>query len=411
MVLSSPQCHRAYLRARQELLVGILKKQNEDGLIDMSEALITIRAKGVWFEQKQEEATALLDTWRRRSEIRERSTLTARQLDQPKDLNEVVGLLCLFRQLLFFLKDYSMNLRRPPWIDQAEWVKMQPIKLSNVEAMRIIRALCRLQLFANICGHPTSNVYYPPVPGDPRTWNPSFYEAFFNGAGPYTEGERLFLGTMPPWEHEEIECVWLHLKRRYLCMKNVDHPCSPPSDTSPSLDSTPESEVSTGRFLDKVDEIKLSTDYRVSTGAVGPDCLYRLMHAVPLRHRQIVPMDCDTDELVSWESGVCREKSVPRIYPADQHDIPEFRQLWSRLPPVEQPNLGWRDLCLYSHRPDASLSDVIHYSPNKETDWSWGYAIWDAQRLESWAVPSLTHHMNPSLRLLSAPFYSYYRET
>ena len=60
------------------------------------------------------------------------------------------------------------------------------------------------------------------------------------------------------------------------------------------------------------------------------------------------------------------------------------------LPAVEQPNLGWKRAWLLRNITEREeLEDVLFYNRSGEKDWDWGYAIWDAERLEDWKAPLL----------------------
>lgn len=94
-----------------------------------------------------------MDQWRRRDEIRELNRVSSYPLDQPAGLEELIELFQLQKMLRFFLNDHSMNAPRPPWIQPLHWeTQCLPVSLSISETRGFLRALCRLQVLANIFG-------------------------------------------------------------------------------------------------------------------------------------------------------------------------------------------------------------------------------------------------------------------
>ncbi|KAJ5392094.1 hypothetical protein N7509_007584 [Penicillium cosmopolitanum] len=148
-VLTSRACYAAYQIVRSSLLRGIVMELYSESF-SIAEALLALRSKGL--RSHQEEVFALLNRWRRRDELKEvpsspKSCLPS--FDEPYTLQETVNLIHLHRQLVFFLDDYSTNMRRPYWIFSPEdWQRCLPIKMLNTEKGRFIRALCRLYTFA-----------------------------------------------------------------------------------------------------------------------------------------------------------------------------------------------------------------------------------------------------------------------
>ncbi|OQD77509.1 hypothetical protein PENDEC_c002G05185 [Penicillium decumbens] len=182
LVLASPGYYQAYLAVRQELLEYLVKQQYS-GFLDLAEALTAIRSKGVNFTFQRENAIALLDSWRRRDEIREQKNQTSsNRLHEPSSLEELIKLFRLHKMLRFFLEDYSINAPRPPWIQPVQWENnILPLHLSFSEKRRFLRAMYRLQTLKNIFGDPVQC---------------SMEQAY-----------KLFYGTMPLWEHEEMGSV------------------------------------------------------------------------------------------------------------------------------------------------------------------------------------------------------------
>ena len=110
LVLASPGYHRAYLLVRYHLLEWHANQQLGEEL-DLAEALTAVRSKGIQFTTRRESAIALLDTWRRRDEIRgsSQSHQLPYRLDKPTHLEGIINLLHFQKVLQFFLEDYAAN--------------------------------------------------------------------------------------------------------------------------------------------------------------------------------------------------------------------------------------------------------------------------------------------------------------
>ncbi|KAJ5174469.1 uncharacterized protein N7482_000346 [Penicillium canariense] len=390
IVHASPTCHSVYLIVRSELLCGILKRQY-GALLDLPEAILAIRSKGLFFFENKEKVIALLDTWRRREEIKRLSSMSATRLDEPDSLEETIDLLWLHKELQFFLKDYSTNVPRPSWIDPAQWNHELPIQMSHAEQRRFMRALCRLYTHANIFGQPEKH----PYDGCELRINTFDDE----------EAYRIFFGTMPPWEYEEMGCVWSYLRLKYdpvykeitdtlsaliQSAKSSKRECFWFRDVIPKDQYPPNWSV----LVDCVDCLEEIPDYTDGLASIGPGFLYRVLHAKPLVRRNMVMANLDSfpcDTFIGLGLGISWDERLPLTDPADRHDVPDFEHYWSNLPPLEQPNLGWKRLGLVPHTPDQTLQEALEYFHNREreAEWLWGYALWDAERLKAWKAPQV----------------------
>jgi hypothetical protein len=392
-----------YLTIRTELLHKLLKEQY-GAILDLSEAITAIRSKGLLLEHYEEQAIAVLDNWRRRGEIRQSSsTLTAR-VAQPDGLEEIIKLLHFHKKLHFFLEDYTINVPRPSWMDPAQWEQELPIKMSDTEKRRFMRALCRLQTHANILGPPED----PPSP-DPR-WS-RIGNSFEN-----EQAYRLFFGAMPPWEYQEMGCVWSYLMTKYdPVIKKISTDLRDAMKDAPGQffwdvlgDECPPPAV-----IDTVEDLKNIPGYTKNLTSFGPDFLYRVLHATKIPQRNMVIGNLTTGNrpfigigLVIWDDR------YPFTEPADRHDVRNFEQFWSTLSPIDQPNMGWRELGLIPHTSEQQLEDALFEENEQnleEKEWSWGYALWDDARLNEWKAPLvrdlslLSGRVNAHLFLPTAP--------
>lgn len=350
--------------ARREILYSILKK-SYGAHLHLLEAVIAVRSKGLWFEHHREEVINLLYLWRLREEP------SAKTLS-VQDLKEVMKLLHFHKKLYFFLDDYTKNVPRPPWIDAAEWNKKLPVKMSENEKSRFMRAICRLQIDGNVFGPPEEG-QAEPVP----RYND------FNTAEAY----RLFFGAMPPWEYEEMGCVWSYILSKYdPVVETISQglrDAMKGNEDKFFWDFLPDDECPAPAVIDRLDDLESLPYHIESFASLGPDFLYRALHAKPIPQWKMVIANTHTSHepfigfgIPSWEDR------VQFTTPADRHDVRSFEQFWSTLPPLEQPTLGWKKLGLAPHTPEDRLLDALdrYADPEKKDQWPWGYALWDDAR-------------------------------
>lgn len=397
IVLSSPICHRVYLTVRHELLHNILKEQY-GAILDLSEAITAIRSKGLHLQYHEDQAIAILDNWRRRGETRQSSSTLIARVDQPDGLEEIIKLLHLHKKLHFFLEDYTINVSRPSWIDPAQWEQELPIKMSNNEKRRFMRALCRLQIHANIFG--------PVEDGLSQYLQLGRLGNRFDGE----KGYRLFFGAMPPWEYQEMGCVWSYLTTKYSpVFKKISDDLRDAMKSAQSQffwDVLSSDDCPPSAVIDTVEDLKTLPKYTGKLTSRGPDFLYRVLHAEPVPQRNMLIGNIDTSHrpfigiyIPGWDYR------YPFTEPADRHEVRNFEQFWSTLPTIDQPNLGWRELGLIPHTPEQELEDALFEENEQnleEKEWSWGYALWDDARLKEWKAP-LVRDESLYARRINAP--------
>ncbi|KAJ5592171.1 hypothetical protein N7537_009075 [Penicillium hordei] len=395
IVLSSPIFHQAYVTVRQEALCRIVK--NQWGPL-LGDAMAATRSRGLQFDAHKQEAIALLDTWRRKEEISDLALSSSIPIDEPSNLDEIFNLVHLHNVFHFFLNEYETKVPRPPWISNDQWENaILPIKLSHAEKHRFLRALCRLQICANIFGeyeHTTTEIV------NHNHWS----------RGPEhdlccdEEAYRVFFGTMPPWEFQEIGCLWAYFTTLF------DHIYKKISAGLYDLVEKHATRVDWARELfeelpedvqppwwhgvDKLENVEKIWGFSKSLALMGPEFVYRLLHGTPLIQRDMVMLN-GNDELWNSFPGmyITQENMVPLIYPADRHAVQDYERLWSTLPYIEQPNLGWRRMNLLPETPEQTFEDAIDLEGRDEALWSWGFAILDDERLAAWKAPLLEYRL------------------
>ncbi|KGO48872.1 hypothetical protein PEX1_102420 [Penicillium expansum] len=388
IVLSSPIFHQAYLTVRQKALCRIVK--NQWGLL-LGDAMAATRSRGLQFNAHKQEAIAMLDTWRRKEEINDLALSSSIPIDEPSNLEEILNLVYLHKIFHFFLKEYETKVTRPPWISKDQWENsIIPIELSHTEKHRFLRALCRLQIYANIFDeyeHTTVHeIKY-------NNWRHSPKGDLCFDEGAY----RVFFGTMPPWEFQEIGCLWayfttlfdhiyteisagLHdLVEKHMIKDDWQRPYFEflPEDVQPPW----------WGGVDNLGHVENIWRFSHSLASMGPEFVYRLLHGTPLIQRDMVMLNGNDDLLSFPNMYVTEDYMIPLMYPADRHAVQDYEQLWSTLPYIEQPNLGWKQVHVLPDTPGQTFEEAIDFQCARKSVWLWGYAIFDDERLTAWKAP------------------------
>lgn len=384
---------------RQEVLACLVKRQYT-GPLDLVEALTAVRSKGVLFGYQTENAISLLDNWRRRSEIRELDQPSSNRLDQPKNLEETIKLLHFHKILSYFLEDYSINAPRPPWIQPMQWENEHlPLHLSLSEKRRFLRAICRFQTVKNFFGDPI----YCSKHTDWKYWQLGETDELKDIAKEHGDwflteiAYRLFYGTIPPWEHEEMGGVFNYLISKVnaiykeiaddLRQLSKDTPCEFFWDILPIEQRPPSGcEIETERDL-----VHFPQQFKGLAG-LGPEFLYHILHKNRLSRRNTL---CEnvrafwSGPFIGLKIGLSWDHKFPFTDPADRHESSNFEHFWSTLSCLDLPTLGWKRAWLLPHNREDILEDSMDLDREAEKDWEWGYALWDDRRFEEWKAPLL----------------------
>ncbi|OQD68308.1 hypothetical protein PENPOL_c003G10715 [Penicillium polonicum] len=408
IVLSSPIFHQAYLAVRQQALCLIVKDQW--GVL-LGDAVAATRSRGLLFDSQKQEAIALLDTWRRKEEISKLSMTSSNRIDEPGSVEEILHLFYLLKVFNFFLEDYAKNLPRPyvkniwipQWMENAniqwdiQWeTSVLPINLSHTEKHRLLRALCRLQIYANIFGAPERT----DVEWLRNDW---VLKKETNSSKPADEEAwRVFFGTIPPWEYHEMGCVWIYFTMMFDPIYEemtaglhdlVEKHMSKDDPMYPFFDWLPEDVRPPFGGMETLESLKDLPNRSKSLASMGPEFVYRLLHGTPLMQRDMVKLNAEEDVMNSFPpSRLWEEDKLPFLYPADRHAVQNYEQLWSTLPYIEQPNFGWKRMHLLPETPEQTFEEAIELE-EEEFLWSWGFAIFDDERLTAWKAPLLEYRL------------------
>uniref|UniRef100_A0A093UMT0 F-box domain-containing protein n=1 Tax=Talaromyces marneffei PM1 TaxID=1077442 RepID=A0A093UMT0_TALMA len=306
IVFASPIFHQAYLAVRQPVLYRVLKTQYES-LLNFSEAITAVQSEGLSFHSHNEDAISLLDIWRRRREIAESSLTKSDQTNGLNGLEETI------------------------------------------------------KIFANIFGLPERDL---DLSSKDEYWND------FADIENENKAYSMFYGTTPPWEYEEMGCVWSYLMTKY---EPVSKEIS--NDLRKLVDDTgcfrfwqivPEDQCPPiGCHLEIASQLDRFNVYFDKLTSIEPSFLYRVLHAERLLRRNMVMANARIPSelpFIGKGLGISWDYRFSFIYPADRHEAPNFQQLWSTLPAIEQPNLGWKKAWLLPNITEQErLEDVSFY--------------------------------------------------
>lgn len=403
LVFASPGYHRAYLAVRQDVLEHTLARQYGH-LLDQAEALTAVRSKSMYFKNRKDDAIALLDIWRRRDEARALSRQPISPVFHPKDLAEVFQLQSFYRVVDFFLQDFLANAPRPPWMEPGQWNDYLPLTLSLTEKRRLTRALCRLQIMKNIFNAPVVGELAPIC--DPSADQPYLY--YWQG-GPDEEldGElvsskqmawRLFYGTIPPWEYDEMGSVFGYFRSRIETIAGeISSDLRRLAKATPCewfWDILPEEERPEGGHIECEDDLDSLRRYFEGLAGLGPEFLCGALRRDRLSRRNIICVNVAANIMegafIGISSGGPWDIRFPLINPEDNLNIPQnFNESWSKLLPHHQPSGGWKRAWLLPHCVGNTLENSIDMNRNQVEDWEWCYALWDEIRLKEWKAPLL----------------------
>jgi hypothetical protein len=204
LILASPGCHATSAETAKEEILHHLAVEQLDEVLRI-EALTAVRCE-YFFDHHDNEAievTAFLDEYgRARAKIAAISSSTADQRDcsLPRSVAESIAVLRLQGAVQEIADDYCRSVELPSSI-QAE---SKPSNLSKMETLRLHRGIYRYQIYCNLFGGQQNLL------ARQRTGRMDRAKR--------AEKQRLlecFLPTFPPWEIQEIACIWQYMGRRW----------------------------------------------------------------------------------------------------------------------------------------------------------------------------------------------------
>ncbi|KAI9041954.1 uncharacterized protein KD926_006291 [Aspergillus affinis] len=381
LVHASPAYHAAYRKVRNQALFKALCAEYYG--MESVDAVVALRSRGLYADipSNKGKIYTLLDQWQRHKEIRRLNEPSA---DEPADLDEIIRLIRLHKIMKFCLVDFCNAVHRPVWINSEQWNNdVLPISLSRTEKTRLLRALYRVQIYANIFGH---RVFYPgektPIQWRYNSWEEETFET--------REVWRLFMSPMAPWEFQEYGCVWQYIYERYR------QPYQEVADYFDQFEMMPMERVEYKYQIDPLptncslldtDEVRGNTDIHMSNLAtMGPVFFHKFIRDPCFLHRRdmiVVNTRFTPFTFDEVSHDLHFEDMHPLRYPGfkSPDDFRRTKGLWKTLSPIHRPNIACARLWF------KKLSeDWLIYSMGYEGEefWKWGYAIWDDARLIEW---------------------------
>ncbi|KAJ5629952.1 hypothetical protein N7528_003609 [Penicillium herquei] len=399
---TSPVIYEAFQYAFSGSFTAHVKKSYAAFGLNLKEPIAAVRSKGLYYAYKKPEATALINAWGQNDAADESQSAQFTPIDKPRDKTETIELCYLYERLLFFRKDFETEVPKPEWMYHKYWIEELPLSLSLLEQHRLLRALCRLEIHANIFG---------PMEEKPFSRNSLFdvkkaryynnWEAESESDDPHHEAASLFFGKMTHWEYEEMSSLIPYLKSIYTCLYENMHAELqqiqwPSSETTfpvnfHSFHLPPNSRMRLPlREITDMASLEFGRHRTASLVAYGPNFLYRLLVTDDSWFRRdmilanfvptIRPWIFDgTLNVIDHAYQFCRWSLDPN------NDLSVFESFWETLPPHDRPNPAWLDVLrneVATHNMHGSPG--VHIPSSLQLDGDWAVAIWDRERLQKW---------------------------
>jgi hypothetical protein len=194
LIRASPSYHASYREAGREKVLGHVALCHLDARLH-ADALAAVRTRRFYevrydTSREGERANVFLDGYDR---ARDDGTHTKSEWLSCRSITEAIDLIHLNEAVKFVAVEYCLSVASI----MAEGP--QPTILSQMEELRLHRALYRFQIYSNFFG---VNPYMAPK---------SSWRGRTNPPHPY----KRFLASFPPWEILEMACVWQYLMQRW----------------------------------------------------------------------------------------------------------------------------------------------------------------------------------------------------
>lgn len=236
------------MRAQYEVLCSIVSQEYASLCLDIPEGIAVIRSEGISIAKQRTRAIALLDSWRRSAEINTLRLNPSTCSDKPATMAAAKNLLQLTHEFRFLLAEFERDQKRPRYASHRSWKnkgrkwreEILPLKLPNVEKGRFVRALCRLCLYTNIFRDWAPRLFLQQERQEERSearrrsgqkedegQDTADFERYRSNDDDMNPNELLrerseaqrvwmmFIGVIPPWEHDEMKTVWEWLYERF----------------------------------------------------------------------------------------------------------------------------------------------------------------------------------------------------
>ncbi|OKL56558.1 hypothetical protein UA08_08087 [Talaromyces atroroseus] len=201
---------RYYTVCSQHMFNLLLRQYN--GEVEISEALVALHSEGVIAEdpRNRDKIIELLD-------CRRRGTREGKKYKHDSfSIDEIIKLFKLHKAAIYLMDDFSTRIEEPPWWKPAghpTW-KSLDLKFSHTERARFFRAFYRLQTWHCIFGEPECFSFSLALRIE-TPYRPSYNE-WEDMTFSHEEAWRLICGSIPPWDVEEMLCLFQYMKQRYI---------------------------------------------------------------------------------------------------------------------------------------------------------------------------------------------------
>jgi hypothetical protein len=198
LILASPFYHATYAaEARHEILTRVALRQLDYRL--RVDSLAAVRSTEFYCSQKRvpSEVIAFIDEYSRAKGAPRLSLILPDWLLFSKkfgSISEATALVLLRMSVKHIASEYCRSI--PQW-------QTDSVPLSELEQVRLSRAIYRFQIYCNLFGV-KEDMETTDLTGMTRTEK---YDAFHN-----------FLPRFPPWEVQEIACIWRYFNGHWGCL-------------------------------------------------------------------------------------------------------------------------------------------------------------------------------------------------
>jgi hypothetical protein len=424
LVLASPSYHATYVQeTRQQVLCQLALTQMDHRL--HPDAFAALRSTEI-FERPETGPNEVIAFIAEYGRTRYRGPVNpAPKLLMPFDVTEAINLLHLHESVKLIASDYCAHVSLSGVPGKA------PVDhISEMEKLRLHRAIYRFQIYCNLFGGEQKLLDRRPGKGFER----GLVKQAFTAIG-------RFLPSFPPWEVQEIACVWHYLNQRWASIlreiSDIFFP-APIGSEDMQNDSDMEDVFDYCRFTrhDVSDGEKMGEDERQRykryhyeerrdyLAHFGPRLLSRTLANNSLEGRHDATRDIYARELNPTFEENHQYLPIPydMIGPAAQKygqnededaaygdpGVADMHALLSPLPAHEQPSRGWKWFCHKYQIPALGIGWPGYAAEDEHTSglepsqgqWrgpsmhmygagdelKWGYPFWDKERLEEWGI-------------------------
>lgn len=407
LIRASPLYHATYLEeGRERVLRDLALKQLDYRL--RPDALAAVRSARYYATPRRKRQTigAFLDEYgRARGQLESDSEWLS-----CTSMTEAIDLVHLHEAVKRVSEDFCFEIASK--MPQEE----QFIDLSQMEQLRLYRGMYRYQTYCNFFGKD-------------KSWS---QEDNFGADWPPLLPRDYYLPTFPPWEVQEIACVWQYVNRRWASIlqevsdvylpkqfsrdgsngSDMEETCEylrltshEPSDgTSFSDPLLPKSSMYVTDILrGSSDEMRKDSrhgrseylKYRQFAACSGPKFLFRALTPGTLESRLELAKYAHA---FRWTDNLHADMNWYRTglrHPADIYEDQDIIPNLSGLPEAEQPSGGWEWFCHKHHLGSLGIGGYFGNMGRIMTgiaedsngyELSWGYPFWDKEKLDKWGM-------------------------